>query len=1590
MTPDEIKADRNRRRVERDREERRKERAQALPLPTEVAPTPEFQPLETERAATAREGEEAYKAVAERLPEPADRGGAMERERSQLESERLAGQRFIEPGQERAQTEVQSYLLPTFRPTRIRAVDPAARFAGSPAEAEPSALSDAQLDTAILASAEGTDRLKQLGLEREQRRRERAKELRSAPMGELISRQAPPPGGPEGEVMYLDPGTGKLRKPTAIEEGVEALAKQQIMSESAAKEASKRIKDAQSEFDRRSAEGEDVGWFEVAGPYFSGILSTPDESGAGTVETELGAALRAGLGTVSALAAEGYFRGLGYEVDKNGVPKDPDDFGLAVANLRKRVGLPAVVAPLSAVGAAARRVSPEVGGTIERALLSIPQLAIPLPGVATEGTERTPTSKDPEGRRRVSGIEVPSLLEDPRGFLDAETRRFARNVASGRTIGDELLDSPDARAWYANVYGDEDAAFWGGSVADVFVPAGPGTAARLAKAGAGAAVKSAAAAKTAGALIDAAEELRSAQSFLGQVAKGPVGAAADVAAAVVPGRASDGRVVRRVAEKVIDSMNVADSTRAQAKAAIKPTSQTIDQVVDDIKTVIKGPQLDYVNNTLLRNVPEDMVMVTDRVAVPRALASKWRARALEIKQEALLRPISDVRSELDTLSVLDPKYKAELSELYRITDKAKGRVLSLSERVAFDKAWRKFAAKNGLDPEDATLLTTRRPQDLDPLDLDYRNIGWGDIPAASVERLLNRFVDKELLSVIPREARLVKDLTGAQIAIKDFGNGINKLMGDSMLSRRLRATLSGNKLGALRQESVSTATARQQIAAAAQTSIREDGAAIIKKAQQRGDFDDALRSETARRLENSGVDADEAWDKVLEAIYGNPEVAKAVKAGAFADAVNLPGIVRVGSGGTVEFIDYPSVEAIKAVDLLYARSGRFLTSNFSSEALGGLLLPNYRKALLKVFLEEGVRKRVAQAAKTFDVYRGGEDFIADPRLNAAQAKAAAEAFADDLKLTTRDPALAKVELSATNPSEYVVRLYDPAASDIERKLAESGEELFTLAEGVDPRLRADLLATASQGYDWALTNLAKNMENAAKYGYYLPNIPYVAGKIFSLPLVMAITSGLSRTGQALDQVVNRRIRGGGLTLPDGRYFSPADLEYEARFHGIGLTDVESARVGALADDLIRDGKLAAQQAGGKASLRYTGALAVDLANPFSRTIGQRLAHAMELGFRRAVFESRLVAGDSITDAAAAARRSVLDYSASPDWVRNFVGRYVADASGQFQMAVELLRYAKDNTGAARVFAKSNSTRAKNEDPYGIHGDRALKSLGVVTAGDKAYYLPSIGRVYAPLEYGIAAARNGNQMLASMARAYERDGAEIEQALLGEVTEGGLKLARSGLNAVLPVLSDAIDASLETLGADEKYTSNDVPGGKPLDDTAAFWTAAVLAHHNDLDRKNGHWDTFVSVFQPEFVLPSADQAAFPGATDVRRRYWKVRPEGMPYLVWGVDADTNQTIYAAMEPSEVGKLNMQILRSLPGSKLAQAFGQAQAAMIELHQGAGEPLEVRPEGAIPRLDREAPEAALGFILGEAPTVEAERRRQAAALAAERGKAE
>jgi hypothetical protein len=78
----------------------------------------------------------------------------------------------------------------------------------------------------------------------------------------------------------------------------------------------------------------------------------------------------------------------------------------------------------------------------------------------------------------------------------------------------------------------------------------------------------------------------------------------------------------------------------------------------------------------------------------------------------------------------------------------------------------------------------------------------------------------------------------------------------------------------------------------------------------------------------------------------------------------------------------------------------------------------------------------------------------------------------------------------------------------------------------------------------------------------------------------------------------------------------------------------------------------------------------------------------ELNFRQGVFESRLAAGDGISEAADAARRRALDYGEVPGPVRDQVAKLVAEAAEYWQLTVELVKRAAKSPQIATAFYKS--------------------------------------------------------------------------------------------------------------------------------------------------------------------------------------------------------------------------------------------------------------------------------------------------------------
>ena len=1594
-TREEIEAAAKRRRIEAAAKARRVD----LELPLPVAPEApvEFKPPVSQMEAKSADLQAAFESTKDLL-EPGDaEGQSMRAEAARLEAQRMAAVTSMRAGTEKAVSEDTRFMAPTFRPTRIRELEPAAAPSGAPGT--PQAMTDRELDLAILYTGDESG-LRELRSEAKQREDRRKAELKGMTESELEALGAPRGPQPEGQRVYVDPTTGQTRKPTALEELVEAFGRQQSMSESSARDAAKRVAEQQAEIDRRISQGEDVGFFEFAGPVFSGILSRQGDVGAGTVETELGAFLRSGLGTLSALAGEGYFRGLGYEVDQNGLPKDPDDFGYAVAELRRSAGIPEVIEPIrllpigwaaTATQNIAEKFSPELAASIGNAVSAIPQLSFPAPGVATEGTERVATSKDPEGRRRVSGIEVPDLLEDPKGFADAEIRRLARNIASGRTMGDEFFDSPETRRYYERVWGDEDAAYWAGSLGELLIPAGPGTAVRASKGLAKGLAGSKAGVAAAEGVIKVAEAARAPGASATGLRLLALDPAANLAAAASKGAVADGRLARRVANKVLDDMNITPAKRDAAKASIRASSNTLEAITDDVGAVLDpkykpvwatkqaakeasggaaramDPEVGYFYSSLRRNTPGDMVLITSNVAVPKAVAPEWFDRSRKIRQGVFQRSRSEILDELSRQAARTGiATRRKLNALAGEISKGTTPRLTPSDARKFDNAWR---AATGQGP-DATIVM----RDSDEL---VRILGKKDLGASLAKEIDGRnladfrgtptltaiedyVVNREIFKALPREARLTRDLTAAQVAMRDLDYGIL----DSVGARRLRAAI-----GQLPKENIASARISRELTAAGQTLIREVGKELSENSKIAGSVDEALDDMVLRRLDD--VPVEEQWNKVLEAFYGNPESAKA----ALAHAKTVPGL---GSRLAVA----PTVDAAKTVDRLFAESGKLGPEQRLTLAA---FSPDYHKAFIKVIVEEGRKKRLMELFKLRSDYDAGIDVVAGQK-----SRVSAE-----LQAATRDPSLGKVaEVDLPAGPKVRLRVYDPATYNTERLLAEGGGELVALAESIAPRIRAPLAKMAADAFDWAYRGFARNAATTVKYGRIVPNIPYIAAEAATPWMISLATQGVNRTGAAAYRAVARRFAsGGGIYTKAGTYYSPDDLDYLARNNGLGISAVESSRVGSLTNDILRAARDAARMKGAKLPGPKGFALSVlDELNPIAKSLGQRTAEAADTMFRRATFEARLIEGDSVADAADAARKSGLDFGAAPRFVQDKIGLFVASAAADYQFAAELILLMRRSPEAARVFYKASLLKAREDDPYEVYGDKALKSLGLVNIDNKDYYVPGLTRPFGPIDGALTLARSSNQVLSALATAASDAIAKGEFDLASpviEVLDGGARVIRTGIDEALPMIATLIGAYEDS--SKGKLESAKVPTARAFDEDTLFWSAALAAHHSDPDRTQGTWNTFLGVFQPKFVAPPPAYAAYPSAKkdDERRNYWSRQPpEGIPYLVWGRDSETNETIYKVFQPSDAGKFNLEVLRKIPGEQLLEKAPWMYAMYLQssgLYEPAedGKPIEVRPGAAVPRLSPTEPlESAGRLFLAPAAPPATERQRQAAAL--------
>lgn len=1616
MTPEELEALRAERRLEKDREVRRAERAadfaksQARPLPRAEAPAyPKFTPtFDIERRITEAVEQKAKEEVLKRgttmAPGTSISEARAAQEKEAREAAEKARARTIQPGVERP---VEPGILPIFRPSRIEEV-PMVELAPAPVPE----------GAGVLLEGPALPRVQRVPAE-------------TAPRFGLYDPEAlMAEQKPKVERMYRDPKTGELRPPTLTEEFIESFAQQTEISEERFRQIAEDRELQQLKIDKAIERGEDVPFFDrYLAPATFGVL-TSERQGKGLVETPLGTSLRAGLSYLENAAAEGYFRGAGYEVDERGLPVDPDDYALAFKEVREKAGLPEVVYPLQLPGKVAAFVASFQPGVetkaVEDLFAAVPQLAIPLPGFATERQKVKMTKFDPEGRRVVSEEVAPDPLTSPREALDFYKRRVVENVAKGRTFADEWYDTPALREHYARTTGDPEWAYYAGMVPSLFTPAGPGVALRLAGkalstgadvAGLSSKSKSLDALKRADAEVAAAgtalNSLQNTQRTRGFISS----PAATAQRAAATKRLDDAKVRREDLLRQAEAKTSPDVVRAVASNAVKVAvpdaakaqqfSEAIKNPANKIETpadlialadrtgILDAEEAARVTRLTLRNTPDDYVLISDAVAVPRSQARELKplltgmreglflrntaGLAVKLNEAAARLPAgSPIVAKLNTLAdtlvrntaaVLDP---AAISQTTGLRGTYYFKNLTKATRGEIETTYKAAMRQLGEDPPRAFKeLSQTTPTEAGIMAGTgfAKELGkyasWDEVPAALRRQAIDAH-DAAMAIFLGRHVRKANELTRAQLYFDTAEQGMSAFKQaralDTPFMRRLMASR-----GVLRTETLSAARVANEIARAGQTSLRVLKQALADEVKQVGTVDKAINNLMSRELSKSGETPEAAWTALFTRMYGGDP-----KKPLDAAVLRAPGFNTV----------YPTLDAARALDTALAES----------KIVTGMFPPNFNNAFLAVIMENGLRKNISKNTRDTQLAEAASSGYTQYQVTGGMVKQAlTDLLAEQARLLPVQGAGVQVKVPDYFNDFMGVRghLYDTAAGEAEKALAEGvGEGLFKALDSIPTRPRGDVAAYLNDALDLTLFRMLRNITQRMSYGYVVPNLLTQGGRLLSMGIIPLTTIGARNTFKATDRAAMkaaelvglRRLTGGGITTPDGIYYSPKVLDDLANDYGLGVSQLETERVGDLAANLMKEVNKQARAPlpGGRLSVldelnRVPAARAVVSSfNPLDKGLFLRVAEAIELGFRKSVFEMALARGDVPSEAAELARKSQFDYSRTPDYIQQQAGQFLGESSALYQATAEALLNIVNKPQVATFVLKGLKQKAEANDPYNVHGDKALKSLGIVTAGGDNYYLPELPFLR-PVEAVIGGARRVDHLAQDITDAFKLGGPF--DATYAAASGGAELVVRTAGDLLAPSVVEAYDRFEEG----EEYITTGVPEATPMSDEKAFWTLAMTAHLRDPEHvPGGEWQTFISYFDPVEVEPPAEYTEVIGG----RKYWtRQPPEGTPHLFMGFD-DNNRRLYYAFEPSNTGLRNIKIMRTVTPETLERLL-PLYATMDFEKAAPGKataPFEVYGEPLVPTSPREAAMEAL--LPPVEMTPEEARRQQAEAI--------
>ena len=1417
------------------------------------------------------------------------------------------------------------------------------------------------------------------------------------------------------ERLIRDTETGDMRPPTSGEELWESLARQTMMSEDEAR--------------RRAKVGDPA-----AAPM--GILERR-VSGEGVVETAAMASLRSLMSGVSVLLGEGYFRGLGYEVDANGYPVDADDFGREIGKIRQHLGIPATFTGADILeklpSTLAQSAAPVFGELADR----YPKIAAsyPSPGVATEGTSREAWTYDPYNTRQAS--EAESVVD-----------RLAQNLAAGRSLGDEFRDAPALAARYEEVWGNPDAAYWAGLIPELVTPAGPGMAlkgaALVGKAAGKVAVPAAAdfamqanRARVMNNVFKAGERAAAAGLDVGrtpldtslklraallEVENTPgMGRLAAAAALGRPGRTTDLRVAKKVARMVVEAEG---RLSPQAKtAAVKAIDALKSAEVEDINVALKialeegdmpAEVVSAVARRLRHNMPDDYVQVTETIAVPRHVAGykdfpatirrvaddavrlrierQPNSKAKQIRLAANNQWTELIGRDADQFT-LHPDTARALNALADKLDAAMdGAPFGVSIRTPkldkhVERLIKNALSHAGLHKDTKAALTNYRNYRLRDIYDDMPASGqraavdearalkgqyditnktnFTDLPPDAKRVLIETLKVNIIQNKVGPMARHTSDMTALQIYVRDVDRAVTDVFrhARTKAQRQAAVLLPGFRLASRRISSVQEKAKLKRLGRGAARLVSEELKTILKTAKGARSVDDGLEQllrKAAFREAEDGLEvggslsmaeqealdlalqdaASELWKRAIGKLYPNANQEALEK---------LHMRTRNQAEGPYEWLaNLPTVKRLMEFDKVVKNSkdiekvGEWPTAGRDWSA------PEFQKVMVDLIIEGQLKSKLAgESTRLRSLLTDDINYIA--QLARDKGEPLAKLLASGEKSESLvDAVQGNIFLTPTKGKVGIQ--YYGQDTKVEKPLAEGGAELVEFLEAVAPKHRRTLTELAGNAVQYLVGPFRRNAIQAMKYGYVIPNLPFLVYKGIETPFKAAMMTGAStalagtaKAGSdaarwAMSKIVKRQLYGRGLTAPDGVHYSGEDLLRLAEQEGIGYTAITAERVGSLADDILAEVAMHSGDIGRRAW---------NAINPAQKSFYIRTAEALERSFRQGAFEARLLAGDTIPEAAGVARHSQFDFDDVPDAVREKLGGFFQGAGTAYKLATEVVVKGLQNPQNLTRYLKFLEEHRQSADPYGLGGDQTLTNWIIGDGDDRdpgapSFYLPiPASRV---ITNGVYIAAYAHNAIVDLHKFYKGvKGQDRSDTAVEMMTESGKPIIYTTLGAALPGVLDAYERF------DPVDPAGDRVGRPEVSDEKMMWSHALVASMNDPTRSGGEWAQFLRVWEPVGVKPPKNHAV-----PEMPYYWNSVPPGKPYVFRGYHphpkTGKNIPLYEVWGLSKRGNVVAAAARAVPAaSQLMPLYAGYETGGEDITSEEVEPKALYAEGVI-----------------------------------------